>query len=119
MAPAHPPCTANSAIAIAFKDIGTIPTGKCLKLRGLSANSVLYEDGAKYALWWRQPINHLPSLIIPLLWPAGEPPPLKSHPQFIEVIGTPVSCDNNKLCPLPVGTGIQIVSFKVLPTAMD
>jgi hypothetical protein len=121
--PAPPPqaaCTAKNALAVDFENVGAVDLGKCVRIRGLAVESILYENGAKYALWQKW-YDNAPSFVVGLAWSASEPPALKSHPQFIEVTGALMSClaPRIKSCGLAPIRGIKVTGFKIIPTAMD
>ena len=116
--PPLPPqaCKAIDAIAVAFKDIGLSLTGKCIRVRGLAVRSMFYENGASFA---RSQGPGDSSPLLALLWQADEPIALKSHPQFVELLGRVVPCSLDLHCSYNAALAITVGDIRIIPTAMD
>ncbi|HEY0301951.1 MAG TPA: hypothetical protein VGC36_11480 [Rhizomicrobium sp.] len=113
-----PACTVKTAAVMAFNKIDDGLAGKCLRVRGLAAESLLYENGAAHAQW-KGPADHPPRLA--LFWQAGAPAALKTHPQFVEVTGRLFSClaEKSRRCAIGAPLGLDVTDTRIIPTAMD
>ena len=116
--PAAPPpaCVAKDAALVAFSDIRTALIGKCIRTRGLAVRSLFYENGASFA---RSQGPSDPATALALLWQTEEPAPLKSHPQFVELLGRVVACSKEAHCALSAALALSVNGIRIIPTAMD
>jgi hypothetical protein len=116
--PAAPPpaCVAKDASLVAFADIHAALIGKCVRTRGLAVRSLFYENGASFA---RSQGPSDPSTALALLWQTEEPAPLKSHPQFVELLGRVVACSKEAHCALNAALALSVNDIRIIPTAMD
>ncbi|MBS0471777.1 MAG: hypothetical protein JSR60_11945 [Proteobacteria bacterium] len=110
-APVPPACTAQTTRALEYRDLDSKFAGNCIRVRGLVVGSQLYENGATYQDA-RKP--HSKAMHVGLEWDAAEPTALKSHPQFVEMVGIPHICDD-----CFAGFMFHVTSYKIIPTAMD
>ena len=110
--PADFACAAKDSAAVEFAKLPA-SLGQCVRTRGLAAGNVLYENGYAFA---HRPHGKPPALAIGLLWQAGAPASLQSHPQFIEISGRVVAC-REASCGGPFALTVSV--FKIVPTAMD
>jgi hypothetical protein len=116
--PAIPPptCVAKDATLVAFSDIHAALIGKCIRTRGLAVRSLFYENGASLA---RSQGPGDPGNALALLWQTEEPAPLKSHPQFVELLGRVVACSTQTHCALNAPLALSVNDIRIIPTAMD
>lgn len=110
--PAQPACLTKTSKPIEFRDLAPALTGQCVRLRGLSVNSLLYENGATYQVWQKTPDRNT---AVSLTWKPEEPAALKTHPQFVEIVGRVGKCGAGCAQTL----SIAVDSYKIIPTAMD
>jgi hypothetical protein len=109
---ALPACMAKESKPVVFTTLGTVAAGICVRVRGLSVNGLLYENGATYQLWQKTPDK---VLSVTLRWTPSEPAALKSHPQFVELVGRVGKCPAKADCT----RALAVDSYTIIPTAMD
>lgn len=123
-APVAPPaplaaCAEKTSQHVEFRDL--VPAllapelaGRCVRVRGLAVANRLYENGATYQEWQR---THAGPAAVYLAWSIAEPAALKTHPQFVEIVGRLGVCPAQAECTTLLGIAVDDV--KIIPTAMD